>query len=305
MGFTFVIDCQRMRTFGWMELRLDDRDLAEHMEDDDPTPRALPRWVELEYKHMCTLAGPDSFVAFTHLSTAAAAALTTALPPAPAAAEETPRTARAECHEQGVLALMQGRGIARERVCLLDPKAPEALAPSDGDAGAFAWFLFGVRLPFPLSLQLKCAAQGILGDDPPRDRTAELRALGFPTRHLGPVQMTTDTALGVTKRVVVERVPLDEIPYVVRSALRSSPPTVASLAFLTVYSFAQDYPTIRFNARESVEMPFRASSLFPLTTDMIFVVSGYMIAPGTKDEPLLPPGMKAHLHADLDQSFDF
>jgi len=75
--------------------------------------------------------------------------------------------------------------------------------------------------------------------------------------------MTTDTALGVTKRVVVDRVPLDEIPYV-------------------------DYPTIRFNARESVEMPFR-----------------YMIAPGTKDEPLLPPGMKAHLHADLDQSFDF
>ncbi|KAH9037402.1 SAM-dependent RNA methyltransferase [Lactarius deliciosus] len=226
MGFTFVI---------------------EHMEDDDPTPRALPRWVELEYKHMCTLAGPDSSVAFTHLSTAAAAALTTALPPAPAAPQETASTARTECNEQGVLALMQARGIARERVCLLDPKAPQALAPSDGDAGAFAWFLFG----------------GILGDDPPRDRTAELRALGFPTRHLGPVQMTTDTALGVTKRVVVERVPLDEIPYV-------------------------DYPTIRFNARESVEMPFR-----------------YMIAPGTKDEPLLPPGMKAHLHADLDQSFDF
>ncbi|KAI9462015.1 hypothetical protein BJY52DRAFT_1425569 [Lactarius psammicola] len=211
------------------------------MEDDDPTPRALPRWVELEYKHMCTLAGSDASIAFTHLSSAAAAALSTALPrtsPAPVPVEEAPGTARAECHEQGVLALMQVRGIAPEH-------APQALAPSDGDAGAFTWFLFGVR------------------DDPPRDRTAELRALGFPTRHLGSVQMTTDTALGVTKRVVVDRVPLDEIPYV-------------------------DYPTIRFNARESVEMPFR-----------------YMIAPGTKDEPLLPPGMKAHLHADLDQSFDF
>ena len=44
-----------------------------------------------------------------------------------------------------------------------------------------------------------------IGDDPPRDRTAELRALGFPTRHLGPVQMTTDTAVGVTKRVIVDR----------------------------------------------------------------------------------------------------
>lgn len=33
--------------------------------------------------------------------------------------------------------------------------------------------------------------------------------------------------------------------------------------------------------------------------------SGYMIAPGTKDEPLLPPGMKAHLHAELNESIDF
>jgi DNA-binding transcriptional LysR family regulator len=76
-----------------------------------------------------------------------------------------------------------------------------------------------------------------LGDDPPRDRTAQLRALGFPSRHLGPVQMTTDTALGVTKMVVQDKgflfcpsltrsrthlnpllslVPLAEIPYIVR-----------------------------------------------------------------------------------------
>jgi hypothetical protein len=37
----------------------------------------------------------------------------------------------------------------------------------------------------------------------PRDRTIEF-ALYFPTRHLGPVQMTTDTPLGVTKRVIVD-----------------------------------------------------------------------------------------------------
>ena len=43
------------------------------------------------------------------------------------------------------------------------------------------------------------------GDDPPRDRTGELRVLGFPTRHLGPIQMTTDTALGVTKLVVQDK----------------------------------------------------------------------------------------------------
>jgi Predicted SAM-dependent RNA methyltransferase len=45
----------------------------------------------------------------------------------------------------------------------------------------------------------------VMIDDPPRGRTAELRALGFPTRHLGPAQMMTDTALGVTKRVIVDR----------------------------------------------------------------------------------------------------
>jgi hypothetical protein len=43
---------------------------------------------------------------------------------------------------------------------------------------------------------------GILGDDPPRDRTGILRKDGYPSRHLGPVQMTTDTALGVTKLCV-------------------------------------------------------------------------------------------------------
>jgi hypothetical protein len=37
------------------------------------------------------------------------------------------------------------------------------------------------------------------------DRTGELRKLGFEGRRLGPVQMTTDTAVNVTKRVVEDR----------------------------------------------------------------------------------------------------
>ena len=53
------------------------------------------------------------------------------------------------------------------------------------------------------------------GDDPPRDRTGELRILGFPTRHLGSIQMTTDTALGVTKLVVQDQIQLNDIPYIV------------------------------------------------------------------------------------------
>ena len=31
-----------------------------------------------------------------------------------------------------------------------------------------------------------------------------MKTLGFPMRHLGYVQMTTDTVLGITKRVIVD-----------------------------------------------------------------------------------------------------
>ncbi|KAL8644774.1 MAG: hypothetical protein Q9226_007602 [Calogaya cf. arnoldii] len=72
----------------------------------------------------------------------------------------------------------------KDRVCLLDPAAKEELQPAD--AHAFDIFVFG----------------GILGDDPPRDRTSELRKKGFTGRRLGPIQMTTDTAVRVTRMVI-------------------------------------------------------------------------------------------------------
>ncbi|KAL8635063.1 MAG: hypothetical protein Q9228_007409 [Teloschistes exilis] len=49
----------------------------------------------------------------------------------------------------------------KDRVCLLDPAAKDELNPTDADV--FDVFVFG----------------GILGDDPPRDRTSELRKKGF------------------------------------------------------------------------------------------------------------------------------
>jgi len=102
----------------------------------------------------------------------------------------------------------------KERVCLLDPSAAKELSPADGKD--FDIFLFG----------------GILGDDPPRDRTSELRKKGYQGRRLGPKQMTTDTAVRVTRLVVQDRIPLDEISYI-------------------------DYPELRINKNESTEMPFR------------------------------------------------
>ncbi|RXW15306.1 hypothetical protein EST38_g10548 [Candolleomyces aberdarensis] len=217
--------------------------VIEHMEEDEETSKAIPPWVELEYAHMRTLAGPYSQVHFTHLSKASSDSLDAAFAKSDTEAAASSGKAKAICHSAGVLELMKERGVPLSKVCLLDPKAEKVLSPEDGD-GEFEWFLFG----------------GILGDDPPRDRTSELRVLGFPNRHLGPVQMTTDTALGVTKLVVQDKKRLDEIPYV-------------------------EFPTIHFNSKESVEMPFR------------YIANG--------SEPLLPPGMKELLHEDLNKSFDF
>ncbi|KIW11925.1 hypothetical protein PV08_09198 [Exophiala spinifera] len=102
----------------------------------------------------------------------------------------------------------------KEKICLLDPGASQELNPSD--AQVFDTFLFG----------------GILGDDPPRDRTSELRKKGFSGRRLGPKQMTTDTAVRVTRMVILNQMPLDKIPYV-------------------------DYPELRLDEHETTEMPFR------------------------------------------------
>ncbi|KAI9928518.1 hypothetical protein AWENTII_000587 [Aspergillus wentii] len=102
----------------------------------------------------------------------------------------------------------------KSKVCLLDPAAQVELNPADGNE--FEVFLFG----------------GILGDDPPRDRTSELRKKGYVGRRLGPKQMTTDTAVRVTRIVTQEKVPLEQIQYV-------------------------DYPEILVNKHERTEMPFR------------------------------------------------
>ncbi|KAJ5037109.1 hypothetical protein NUH16_004992 [Penicillium rubens] len=96
----------------------------------------------------------------------------------------------------------------KDKVCLLDPSAQTELSPEDGDN--FEVFLFG----------------GIL------DRTSELRKKGYVGRRLGPKQMTTDTAVRVTRLVVHEKTPLEDIQYV-------------------------DYPELLINEHERTEMPFR------------------------------------------------
>lgn len=209
--------------------------VIEHMEDDDSTTQVVPPWVRLEYAQMLKNAGPRATVLFTSLSTASAAALPSQL----AEITDSANVAQCQATTTPILDLLRTAGpngteVPISKVCLLDPRAERVLSPADGAPGAFEFFLFG----------------GILGDDPPRDRTGELRQLGFETRHLGSVQMTTDTALGVTKIIVDDKIPLDEISYVVRPRF--------PLAQTHLTPRSQDHPTIRFNDKESVEMPFRA-----------------------------------------------
>ncbi|KAK1926632.1 SAM-dependent RNA methyltransferase [Papiliotrema laurentii] len=209
--------------------------IIEHMEEDDESTKALPEWVKLEYSHMLTLTAPNSSVHFTSLSSSS-------IPPLKDHLASHPQSAHAHAHTEPILDFLASSGIPKERVCLLDPRAPKVISPEDSEV--FDVFLYG----------------GILGDDPPRDRTGELRKLGFEGRHLGEKQMTTDTAVGVTKIVIEDQVPLDKIPFT-------------------------DFPTISFGKHESIEMPFR------YVTD-------------AKGEPILPPGMKEHLKADLNRTID-
>ena len=64
------------------------------------------------------------------------------------------------------------------------------------------------------------------------DRTSELRKKGFEGRRLGPIQMTTDTAVRVTRMVIQDKIPLDQIQYV-------------------------DHPKLKINRHETTQMPFR------------------------------------------------
>ncbi len=70
-----------------------------------------------------------------------------------------------------------------DKACFLDPEAKKELSPED----KFDYLVFG----------------GILGDYPPRQRTAEwLAGQKVETRNLGKEQMATDTAVYVAKRII-------------------------------------------------------------------------------------------------------
>ena len=85
------------------------------------------------------------------------------------------------------------------KICLLDPRAKKTLSPKDKKE--FGIFLFG----------------GILGDNPPRGRTDKAFGNLFEEdckRNLGNVQMATNTAVLVTKKIVDEQIDFKKLDFV-------------------------------------------------------------------------------------------
>lgn len=92
---------------------------------------------------MLNLAGPDSHVHFTHLSSSSCETLRSVF----AQSTEPLLRAQGSPHQLSVMDLMEASSVSLGKVCLLDPKAEKELSPEDGD-GRFEWFLFGVSLTY-------------------------------------------------------------------------------------------------------------------------------------------------------------
>eukprot|EP00999_Lentomonas_sp_LEN2_P000977 NODE_1984_length_681_cov_45.467509_g1934_i0.p1 GENE.NODE_1984_length_681_cov_45.467509_g1934_i0~~NODE_1984_length_681_cov_45.467509_g1934_i0.p1 ORF type:complete len:196 (+),score=40.49 NODE_1984_length_681_cov_45.467509_g1934_i0:64-651(+) len=156
----------------------------------------LGKWCLLEYARMAKVLGPGKLM-ITNLKPDEISTIKAVAPDA-------------ECLEKQVDQL----GLNHQRICLLDPKAEKMLEPSD--ISAFDYMLFG----------------GILGDDPPQHRTKELYKIGAQTRLLGDRQMSTDTAVVVTYKILDEKMPFEKIKFI-------------------------DDPDVSLRDKESVHLPYR------------------------------------------------
>ena len=144
--------------------------VIEHMETE------LSPWVKCEYTRMVRDCGADRLL-FTNMRPGI---------DCPAYDSEALRFLRGARLVPDTFEVF-ARGHPKHRTCLLDERATAGILQPE-DARSFDYFLFG----------------GVLGnvDDLDMDRTSELRVHGYASRHLGPDQMSTPTALDVTFRVL-------------------------------------------------------------------------------------------------------
>ncbi|HLC20327.1 MAG TPA: SAM-dependent methyltransferase [Candidatus Nanoarchaeia archaeon] len=122
-------------------------------------------WCKIEYSHISRIVGKKN-VWFTNVCGRALVSYGKVM-----------STSVIELHRHGKI----------KNVCVFDPAARKTLTPAD--AKKFDYFVFG----------------GILGDDPPQQRTApELtdRMSGVSVRNIGTKQMSTDTAVYVVQEIL-------------------------------------------------------------------------------------------------------
>lgn len=79
-------------------------------------------------------------------------------------------------------------------VCMLDMRGEKSLSPGE----KWDYIVFG----------------GVLGDHPPRDRPAPLRKHFCEIRQLGTKQLATDTAVLVSKLILCNKIPINDIPMI-------------------------------------------------------------------------------------------
>jgi ribosome biogenesis SPOUT family RNA methylase Rps3 len=124
-------------------------------------------------------------------------------------------------------------------ICFMDMRGEKVLGPED--AGRFSFVIFG----------------GILGDHPPQDRGKQLRENFANVRQLGTVQMTTDTALMVSREILEEQRPIASLAFVTDPSIPSDEHVtryldgVLSLATLAEGGF-QQVTTLRSAAQAEI-----------------------------------------------------
>jgi len=172
--------------------------VVEHLEE------GLDEWCTLEYRHICKFLPADRILFTRWNSELDVKKLVGEGKPLPQITTKTLAEEVAEVTSEDAN-VSKGSALPSsfQRVCLLDMDAEEALQPDD--VTKFDAVVFGGILGNIIENE-----DGSFGSD---DRTSEIRPEYTVRRHLGPMQMTTDTAVLVTHMVLEEARPLAEIPF--------------------------------------------------------------------------------------------
>ncbi len=146
----------------------------------------LYEWCLLEYRHMSSIVGKEN-IWFTNVK------------------DEMDRK---KLSVLGTAKKESATSLGLRNVCVLDLPGEGVLLPSDKNE--FDYVVFG----------------GILGDNPPKGRTKPLRdaliAQGAAMRNLGEVQMSTDTAVLVTK-MILDGTPFEKIDFIDNLVIETAP----------------------------------------------------------------------------------